>query len=67
MDTNKSLLAWDIAVGPPQDLYNVATLSRVGAIARNLGTTWGGDWTGNIDRPHFGVKPNLDYAKEVQN
>ncbi|UXJ67592.1 hypothetical protein [Lysinibacillus fusiformis] len=25
----------------------MATLSRVGAIARKLGITWGGDWTGN--------------------
>ncbi|MEK5487572.1 M15 family metallopeptidase [Lysinibacillus sp. FSL M8-0355] len=59
LDSNhKSRLAWDIAVGPPQSLYDVATLSRVGAIARQLGITWGGDWTGNIDRPHFEVKPN---------
>ncbi|MFC9540753.1 M15 family metallopeptidase [Lysinibacillus sp. NPDC056959] len=53
---HKSRLAWDVAVGPPQSLYDVATLSRVGAIARMLGITWGGDWTGNIDRPHFEVK-----------
>jgi len=39
-------------------LYDVTTLGRVGAIARKLGITWGGDWTGNIDRPHFEVKPN---------
>ncbi|WP_281486989.1 M15 family metallopeptidase [Lysinibacillus sphaericus] len=59
LDSNhKSRLAWDIAVGPPQDLYDVATLSQVGAIARKLGITWGGDWTDNIDRPHFEVKPN---------
>ncbi len=59
LDSNhKSRLAWDIAVGPPQDLYDVATLSRVGAIARKLGITWGGVWTGNIDRPHFEVKSN---------
>lgn len=59
LDSNhKSRLAWDIAVGLPHSLYDVATLSRVGAIARKLGITWGGDWTGNIDRPHFEVKPN---------
>lgn len=58
LDSNhKSRLAWDIAVGPPQSLYDVTTLSRVGAIARKLGITWGGDWTANIDRPHFEVKP----------
>jgi len=53
---HKSRLAWDIAVGPPQSLYDVTTLTRVGAIARKLGITWGGDWVGRIDRPHFEVK-----------
>jgi len=60
---HKSRLAWDIAVGPPQSLYDVATLSRVGAIARKLGITWGGDWIGSIDRPHFEVKPNWAIPK----
>ncbi|MEK5332026.1 M15 family metallopeptidase [Lysinibacillus sp. FSL W8-0992] len=54
---HKSRLAWDIVVGPPQSLYDVVTLNRVGAIARKLGITWGGDWIGSIDRPHFEVKP----------
>ncbi|QPQ30966.1 M15 family metallopeptidase [Lysinibacillus sp. JNUCC 51] len=59
LDSNhKSRLAWDIAVGPPQSLYDVATLSRVGAIACKLGITWGGDWVVSIDRPHFEVKSN---------
>jgi len=59
LDSNhKSRLAWDIAVGPPQSLYDVNTLNRVGALARKLGITWGGDWVGNIDRPHFEVKAN---------
>ncbi|MGE7113958.1 M15 family metallopeptidase [Lysinibacillus sp. NPDC047702] len=53
---HKSRLAWDIAVGPPQSLYDVTTLNRVGTIARKLGITWGGDWVGSIDRPHFEVK-----------
>lgn len=58
LDSNhKSRLAWDIAVGPPQSLYDVATLNRVGAIARKLGITWGGVWSAKIDRPHFEVKP----------
>lgn len=51
-----SRLAWDIAVAPPKSLYDVATLSKVGAIARKLCITWGGDWpANNIDRPHFEV------------
>lgn len=58
LDSNhKSRLAWDIAVCPPQSLYDVTTLSRVGAIAKKLGITWGGDWKAKIDRPHFEVKP----------
>lgn len=51
-------LAWDIACSPPKSLYDVATLNKVGAIARKLGITWGGDWSKNIDRPHFEVKSN---------
>ncbi len=51
-------LAWDIAVGLPKSLYDLSTLNRVGAIARKLGITWGGDWSKNIDRPHFEVKAN---------
>lgn len=50
-----SRLAWDIAIGPPQSLYDEATLKRVGVIARKLSIIWGGDWTGSIDRPHFEV------------
>lgn len=55
-------LAWDIAVGPPKSLYDVATLNKVGAIAQKLGITWGGQasWVaaGKTDRPHFEVKSN---------
>ena len=51
-----SRLAWDIACSSPATAYDVVTLSRVGAIARRLGITWGGDWENNVDRPHFEVK-----------
>ena len=60
---HKSRLAWDIAVGPPQSLYDVATLNKVGAIAKKLGITWGGSWTDSIDRPHFEVKANWQIPK----
>ncbi|MEY9975315.1 M15 family metallopeptidase [Lysinibacillus sp. RC79] len=60
---HKSRLAWDIAVGPPQSLYDVTTLNRIGAIARKLGITWGGDWVGSIDRPHFEVKSSWKIPK----
>lgn len=50
-----SRLAWDIAIAPPQSLYDEVLLNRVGTIARKLGIIWGGDWVGSIDRPHFEV------------
>lgn len=57
-----SRLAWDIAVAPPKSLYDVTTLNKVGAIARKLGITWGGDWK-NIDRPHFEVSKSWKMPK----
>lgn len=55
---HKSGLAWDIAVSPPLSLYDKSTMDKAGAIARKLGITWGGDWKGFVDRPHFEVKTN---------
>ncbi len=56
----RCIISWDIAVGPPQSLYDAATLNKVGAIAMRLGITWGGQpsWVkaGAVDRPHFEVK-----------
>jgi len=60
---HSSRLAWDIACSSPAILYDVVTLNRVGAIARKLGITWGGDWPKNIDRPHFEVKANWKIPK----
>lgn len=51
--------AWDIAVAPPKDLYDIKTLSRVGAIAKKLGIIWGGYWPANqYDAPHFEIPIN---------
>lgn len=50
-----SRMAWDIAVCTPLGLYDTPTLVKAGAIARKLGITWGGDWKGAIDRPHFEI------------
>lgn len=58
-----SRLAWDIACSSPLSLYDVATLNKVGAVARKLGITWGGDWKGNIDRPHFEVSSKWTIPK----
>ncbi|MCS1392960.1 M15 family metallopeptidase [Lysinibacillus boronitolerans] len=51
--------AWDIAVAPPRNLYDISTLSKVGAIAKKLGIEWGGYWqAGNYDAPHFEIPSN---------
>lgn len=50
-------MAWDIAVNPPKNLYDVATLNRAGQVAKQLGITWGGNWQIQ-DRPHFEIKEN---------
>lgn len=48
--------AWDIAVAPPRNLYDISTLSKVGAIAKKLGIEWGGYWpVGQYDAPHFEI------------
>ena len=60
---HSSRLAWDIACSHPLPLYDVLTLNKAGAIARKLGITWGGDWKGSIDRPHFEVKSNWTMPK----
>ncbi|MCT6925263.1 M15 family metallopeptidase [Metasolibacillus sp.] len=52
---HKSRLAWDIAVGPPNTLYDASILNKVGAIARKLNIIWGSDWAGSIDRVHFEI------------
>ena len=59
-------MAWDIAVNPPKSLYDGATLNKAGAIARQLGITWGGDWDpSNMDKPHFEVKANWKAPKKT--
>jgi len=48
--------AWDVAVSPPRNLYDISTLSKVGAIAKKLGIEWGGYWpVGQYDAPHFEI------------
>ncbi len=53
---HQSRLAWDIAVGPPNVLYDASILNKVGVIARKLNITWGGDWVGSVDRVHFQIE-----------
>ncbi|MCM0624527.1 M15 family metallopeptidase [Lysinibacillus sp. OL1_EC] len=59
--------AWDIAVAPPRNLYDISTLSKVGAIAKKLGIEWGGYWqAGNYDAPHFEIPSNWTMPKEYK-
>lgn len=56
--------AWDIAVGPPNSLYDDKVINKVGAIAGKLGIEWGGTWNPkNIDKPHFQVEENWKIPK----
>ncbi|WKT76933.1 M15 family metallopeptidase [Lysinibacillus fusiformis] len=56
--------AWDIAVTPPRNLYDISILSKVGAIAKKLGIEWGGYWqAGNYDAPHFEIPSNWAMPK----
>lgn len=47
--------AWDIACNPPQALYDDKVIAKAGAIAKELGITWGGEWK-QKDTPHFEIK-----------
>ncbi|WP_413363111.1 M15 family metallopeptidase [Lysinibacillus sp. 3P01SB] len=59
LSNHTSRRAWDIAVAPPKQLYDLNTLKRVGAIAKKLGITWGGYWPASqYDAPHFEIPVN---------
>jgi len=48
--------AWDIACNG-NVLYDKAVLKKAGAVAKELGITWGGTWS-TPDMPHFEVAEN---------
>lgn len=54
--------AWDIACRGGV-LYNTAVLAQCGAVAAELGITWGGTWS-TPDTPHFEVSENWNYREE---
>jgi len=35
----------------------------VGAIGKNLGLDWGGDWSSMIDKPHFQIKSDINLVQ----
>lgn len=54
--------AWDIACRGGT-LYNAVVLAQCGAVAAELGITWGGTWR-TPDTPHFEVSENWKYSEE---
>ena len=54
--------AWDIACRGGT-LYNAVVLAQCGAVAAELGITWGGTWK-TPDTPHFEVSENWKYGEE---
>ena len=57
--------AWDIACRGGT-LYNAVVLAQCGAVAAELGITWGGTWK-TPDTPHFEVSENWNYSEEDVN
>ena len=65
--------AWDIACNPPNDLYDFSIIAKAGAVAKELGIEWGGNWPDTRDTPHFQINKNWKapgkdtvYEKAVQ-
>ena len=56
--------AWDIAVSPPNALYDAKILAKAGKIAGELGVEWGGNWTSFKDTPHFQINTNWKNPKK---
>jgi peptidoglycan L-alanyl-D-glutamate endopeptidase CwlK len=57
-------LAWDVGLFrgneylPESELYDAA-----GAIGKELGLEWGGDWTRLVDKPHFQLRTVMTLAQ----
>lgn len=56
--------AWDIACKGGV-LYNAGILYMAGAVGKELGITWGGDWA-TPDRPHFEITGSWRSPKEEE-
>ncbi len=48
-------IAFDIAINAVKHLYDPAIIKKVAKIAKSkkVGLSWGGDWKGIVDTPHF--------------
>lgn len=51
-------IAFDIGVfDGPHYLPESPSYDAVGALGKQLGLEWGGDWTSLVDKPHFELRP----------
>lgn len=56
-------VAWDVGLFKGSEYLDESRLyDVVGAIGKNLGLEWGGDWTSIIDKPHFQLKTDISLA-----
>jgi peptidoglycan L-alanyl-D-glutamate endopeptidase CwlK len=59
-------LAFDVAVldasNKPTWPNDLSLWSKIGAIGKAQGLSWGGDWKGFVDRPHFEFHPGMTLA-----
>lgn len=58
-------IAWDIGVFDAEGAYipESGDYAKAGVIGRDRGLTWGGDWAGIVDRPHFQCRSTRTIAQ----
>jgi peptidoglycan L-alanyl-D-glutamate endopeptidase CwlK len=57
-------IAWDVGLFRGNEYLSESPLyDVVGAIGRQLGLEWGGDWASFVDKPHFQLKAERSLAQ----
>jgi len=57
-------IAWDVGLFKGFDYLQQSPLyDAVGALGRDLGLEWGGDWDSFVDKPHFQLKTGQTLAQ----
>jgi peptidoglycan L-alanyl-D-glutamate endopeptidase CwlK len=60
-------IAWDLGLFKGADYLQQSPLyDVVGALGRDLGLEWGGDWSSFVDKPHFQLKTGQTLAQVRQ-
>jgi len=60
-------IAWDVGLFKGADYLQQSPLyDVVGALGRDLGLEWGGDWSSFVDKPHFQLKTGQTLAQVRQ-